>query len=213
MSIKKRFRKAGITIEVAIAIALSVAVLFLVLGMFSDNLQTMATKSGLAKQTDTNATENKVAYAAGGNPTATQINVQLVGDQGTLAWYNAQAKTTIENLGAKANLTDQELVDLARALTVFAESIPSQHSVTNGWQNEALSSAKLAGGNLTYAQVASKNNIYLFWGNPAYQTNVNTSTPRPPYIWGPNSSNPTADPTLLDSERMPNIQAINKTFN
>ena len=127
-----------VSIEIILSIALSVVALFFILGLFSDNLHTMATTGKLAQMNNNNETKTQFAE---GNPTKTEINVQLVGDQGTLAWYNAQAKATIEQLGAKTTpLTSQELTDLARALTIFADTS------LNNWGPDALSSTQLPDG-------------------------------------------------------------------
>ena len=120
----------------------------------------MANKSGLTKQTDINATENKVAYSAQAtDPTQTQINVQLVGDQGTLSWYNSQAKMTIEDLGkiASSDMTDSQRIDLARALTVYGQSDPTFVNYNS------LSNATLAGTNTTYWQIGNDRGINIEW--------------------------------------------------
>lgn len=214
MSIRKRL-KAGVTIEVVMAIALSVVVLFLVLGLFSDNIQTMATRGKLA-QMNAHNNDNKTVYEdQTGDPTQTQINVQMVGDQGTLAWYHSQAQAIIEGIGSQPPpLSDKALVDLARALTVFAESVPAAHSVTNGWQNEALGGTKLAGTGISYAQLASNNHIYFMWGySNRYQTTAQLSTGSKNYDWKNGNDYVASDPTTGEPDRISNVTFINGAFN
>lgn len=209
MSIRKRL-KAVVTIEVVMAIALSVVVLFLVLGLFSENIQTMATKGKLAEMNRHNDAKTSFEPQAV-DPTQTQINVQMVGDLGTLAWYHSQAQATIESLGAKATLTNQELIDLARALTVFAESVPGYEGVKDGWQNQAINNNCMgnttcgSGSTNSYWTVGYTHGIIFRWSS--YVTKINLKDNN----WSNGNPNAGVDPSDNDDVRVrvSNVQSIN----
>ena len=174
MSIQRRFKQAGVSIEIIIAIALSVVALFFILGLFSDNLHTMATTGKLAQMNNNNETKTQFAE---GNPTKTEINVQLVGDQGTLAWYNAQAKATIEQLGAKTTpLTDQEKIDLAKALTIFGDT-------SANWGSNALSQSPTLPNGYNYLNFGISNGIKIDYDLCQTQYPPNHSTPGNALSW------------------------------
>jgi len=97
-------RKAGVTVEVAIAIVLAVSVLFLVLGLFSDNLKTMADNTGfnnLVKKDTSTVTANTNLNK---NYTDSVVNVQIAGQQG-LQWYMDDTQKRIDVLNAKSQTT------------------------------------------------------------------------------------------------------------
>lgn len=72
----------AVTTEVAIGIALATVVLFVALGLFNDNIQTVIKSSGF---TNVFSADNKSTFSTE-NPdySDSQINVQLTGDQGVL---------------------------------------------------------------------------------------------------------------------------------
>lgn len=115
-------KKAAITIEVTLSVALSILVLFLALGLFSDNLATMAANSGL--QNLFNKSQKTTYSTQTVNPTKTAINVnelsqenvQVVASQGiTLAEYLEQAQKTIDKYKATPPTDQAQMEDLARA--------------------------------------------------------------------------------------------------
>jgi len=122
MSIKVRnAKRAGITVEVALAALLSVTVLFLVLGLFSQNLQVMAANSNINNLF--NRTDKMTAHNSFNRDyTSSQVNVQIVGEQGITAIHD-QAQKAIDALAAKTTpLTDQEIASLAKYFTILAMS-------------------------------------------------------------------------------------------
>jgi len=120
-------RRAGVTVEVVIAIILALSVLFLVLGLFSDNLKTIADNAGInnlvKKDTSTvtaNAKLNK-------NYTNSVVNVQIAGQQG-LQWFMNNTQKQIDVLNTKSTtgavvapattgLSAADQIDLAKYFT------------------------------------------------------------------------------------------------
>ncbi len=109
---------AGITIEVTLSVALSILVLFLALGLFSDNLATMAANSGIQNLFNRNNEIAKTKQDTWGiHPTKTQVNVQVVADQG-LSWYLTQAQEKIAYYNQNPPTTQAQVEDLAKQLTI-----------------------------------------------------------------------------------------------
>lgn len=123
---RKSIKRASSTIEVALAIVMALLVLYLVLNLFSGNIQTVVKNSGLYKVTHKDNADKKTAnIAMDTDPTKTQINVQIVADQGSLAQYHNDAAATIERYATESKtetLTDENIQNLALQLTIFAES-------------------------------------------------------------------------------------------
>lgn len=120
---KLKTKKAGITIEIALSLALMVVVLFLVLGLFSNNLQAIASHSGIlnffSKKNEVAKTFSTADYQKV-DPTQTQVNVQVVADQG-LDFYLAKAQNTVDQAkNATTPLSQQQIEDLARAITALS---------------------------------------------------------------------------------------------
>ncbi len=120
---------AGITIEVTLSIALSLVVMFLMFGLFSDNLQTMAANSGLFKfffrQNNEIAKTAQTKWKT--DPTKTvvtvyapksQTNVEVIADQGLeLKKYYDNVQNSINELINKPVLTPAEQMNLAKYIT------------------------------------------------------------------------------------------------
>ena len=123
MSKSKRSRNAGITVEVSLSILLTLGVLFLTLGLFSNNLKSMVFNSNIRNFFNKQNSVSKTANLAwGNNPTATEVNVAITGDQG-LAAYHSEAIATIKALVEQATpLTAAQVTNLAEALTIKANS-------------------------------------------------------------------------------------------
>lgn len=111
-------KNAGITIEVTLSLALSVVVLFLLLGLFSDNIKTLAANSGIW-----NFFKRDVSYAKTDqnktfvNLTQTQENVQVVAEQG-LDYYIKQAQEIIDKYKKNPPTSLQEEEEAARYITI-----------------------------------------------------------------------------------------------
>lgn len=116
----RNFKPAGITVEVSLAMALGIVVLFLAIGIFSDNLKNMAANAGIQHLFNKDAQAAKTHYDSKNiNYNASQVNVQTVADQGlTLDQYVANAQATVNTF--PANPTPSQIEDLAKALTVLA---------------------------------------------------------------------------------------------
>lgn len=123
-------KKAAITIEVTLSVALSILVLFLALGLFSDNLATMAANSGIQNLFNRSNQTAKTYYShQKQDPTKTAVNmntsqvlVQIAGSQGgtndtkpTLAQYLKQAQDTIDKYNKTPPADQSQREDLARA--------------------------------------------------------------------------------------------------
>lgn len=112
-------RQAGITIEITLSVALAVVALFLVIGLFSDNLQTMAA-GGMQNLFN----RDKAAIKTGqdswiADQTGSQVNVQVVADQG-LEYYLSSAQSTIDKYKDRTDLTQAQIEDLAKAITILS---------------------------------------------------------------------------------------------
>lgn len=116
----RNFKPAGITVEVSLAMALGIVVLFLAIGIFSDNLKNMAANAGIQHLFNKDAQAAKTHYDSKNiNYNASQVNVQTVADQGlTLDQYVANAQATVNTF--PANPTPSQIEDLAKALTILS---------------------------------------------------------------------------------------------
>lgn len=115
-SFKAGFKKAEVTIEITLSIALSIVVLFLVLGLFSENLSTMAANSGLRNLFNRDNSTAKTAYNNWNvNPTTSQVDVQISGDQG-LDYYLTRAQAVIEKYRNNPPTTKAQAEEEAKAI-------------------------------------------------------------------------------------------------
>lgn len=200
MSNIKSSRKAAITVEISLSILLAIGVLFLALRLFSNNLKEMADNSGIHNMFQKNTTAStfgndptSTSVTVAKIPTQTQIPVEIVAEQG-LSDYHKEAQDTIETLAAKASpLSAQDAVNLAQALTVFAESDAS----TDVKPATLLTGTKTAN-QISYQTLASNNHI-SFDFSYYYQTTVNGET----YDWK-NANSRAKDEKL----RIENVKAI-----
>lgn len=112
-----RRKRAGITVELLLAVVLAVVVLFLILGLFSNNLKHMVVNGNISRIFANNSA--KTAYSSwGANPTQTQVNVQTVADNG-LDWYLDQAQAALTNYIANPPKNADETMDLAKWATIL----------------------------------------------------------------------------------------------
>ena len=145
-------KSAMVTMEVLLAIILTVGALFLVLGLFNNNLKEMVDNSGFQSlfKKDVTAT----AYdTTNKDYTDSQLNVQIAGQQG-LQWYMDKTQSLIDGYVAKASeiplvpLTAGQQIDLAKYFTV--KSILSSWGIastsTSGNSSEAESALARANG-------------------------------------------------------------------
>lgn len=113
-------KPAEISIEISLSLVMSVVVLFLVLGLFGNSIQNIAEASGLrnlfSRNNEAAKTLQDQRYAAK-NPAQTQVNVQLVADQG-LSYYISNAQATIAKYKETPPTTQKETEDLARAVAI-----------------------------------------------------------------------------------------------
>lgn len=130
----KNFKSAGITVEVSLAMALGIVVLFLAIGIFSDNLKTMVSASGIQNLFKQNSNSAKTHYdtqstdysgsqiAVANKPPSSQENEQIMGDQGltlnTLQDYLDNSQATIDKYTKNPPTTEAQLEDLAKAATI-----------------------------------------------------------------------------------------------
>lgn len=190
-------RKAGITIEISLSIILILGVLFVALGIFHDNLKNMVAASGMQNMFSKSNSSGKTTYSMWTkNPTSTQINVAMVGDQGLEAYHN-QAKETIDALVEKSkhtSLTSQDITNLAQALTVLSES------GTSAPDSELK----------PYAEIKNNNEITIYIDNED-ASNSYTSYSGKTILWG-EKINPAVNYNSLESKRISNVIAIKNSF-
>lgn len=114
-------KSAEVSVELSLSIVMSVAVLFIGLGLFSKNLENIAIASGMKNLFNSEKAvktfDDDAKLYAGNNPTKTQINVQLVADQG-LNYYLSSAQATIKKYKATPPENQSQTEDLAKAATV-----------------------------------------------------------------------------------------------
>lgn len=125
-------KKAGITIEMMLAISLAVVVLFLVLGLFSNNLKNMVAGGGMQnifKSSTTMDSETKLNK----NYANSQMEVGVMAGQGvifdpskaTLPEWIAEAKKQLDALKNKTPLTDADKMIIAKWATILGQTNPS----------------------------------------------------------------------------------------
>lgn len=107
----KHSRKSGaITVEVAIGIALAVIVVLVALGMFSENLATMVSSSGFANMFKNS---NKTTYSSFERDyTNSQVNVQLIGEQGLAMLRNIANNKAIEQIDKYTSGVDTSVTNV-----------------------------------------------------------------------------------------------------
>jgi hypothetical protein len=227
-------KMAGVTIEVTLSTLLALTVLFLILNMFSSNLRAMVANGGIQNMFNRDNSFEKTSYSKINSDRTqvkeSQVGVQIVGDQGSLAWWHQQAIDEIAKLANKPQpLSDSDRMNLALWLTIFAESGDKLYG------NNALSNTYVSGTNTSYNNLKNDNHIKIQFGNlftndkGGYDTTVtlNDGT-KITYNWdsgtvinnlgeelktGQDNSKPaTTQPGDSETERITNVQAIKATF-
>lgn len=115
---KNGIKAGGVTVELLLAILLSVVVLFLILGLFSDNLKQMIVNSNISRVFANNSA--KTTYSnQNADPTQTQEEVQIVADH-ALDWYfkNAQKLIATYRQIPPDKISETELEDFAKQVTI-----------------------------------------------------------------------------------------------
>jgi len=204
----KSVKRAEITIEMAIAIAMSVVVVLLVLKLFGGNISTIVKNSGIGRLLYKDNSIAKTAWAD--DPTKTQINVQIVADQGSLAQYHNDAAAAIERYETESHtdtLTAENLENLALQLTIYAESGP-----TGVRPNELLMAKFAKNPALTYVQFGINHGVRLYLTQ--YMTTAMLSNQvGKKYQWGMKKYDTNCDYHSTDlSARVKNIEAIRENF-
>lgn len=217
----KSVKRAEITIEMAIAIAMSVVVVLLVLKLFGGNISTIVKNSGIGRLLYKDNSIAKTAWAD--DPTKTQINVQIVADQGSLAQYHNDAAAAIERYETESHtdtLTAENIENLALQLTIYAESGPS------GMPPNALLDKTFAKNpSLTYWNFGKKYGILVADSGDRSNTRVagrapirwgseNKSNGKPYNEYAVNNYRIQEDSTISSerSLRVKNIEGIKKCF-
>lgn len=113
-------KNAAITVEIGLSVALGLIVLFLAFGLVSNNIQTLAEKTGLLnlakKEKTTMNSFDKSAERQSIKIAQTQQEVQVIAEQGqTLSEYLAEALATYNKYYPRTDLTPAEAEDLAKA--------------------------------------------------------------------------------------------------
>lgn len=109
----KMERKTGaITVEVGIGIALTIVVLFVAIGLFNENLSGMISSSGFANMF---SNQNKTTYSSFNRDyTAadSQLNVQLIGEQGLAMLRNIANNKAIEQIDKYMDGVDTSVINV-----------------------------------------------------------------------------------------------------
>lgn len=123
---KHSIKSGAITVEVAIGIALAVIVVLVTLGLFSENLSNMVSSSGFANMFKNS---NKTTYSSFGRDyTNSQVNVQLIGEQGLAMLRNIANNKAIAQIdkymsGADTSVTNvNSIAYLAIAINAIVGS-------------------------------------------------------------------------------------------
>lgn len=119
----KHSKKIGaITVEVAIGIALAVIVVLVTLGLFSENLANMISSSGIANMFKNT---NKTTYSSFNRDyTNSQINVQLIGEQGLAMLRSIANNKAIEQIDKYMDGADTSVIN-ANSIAYLAIAINS----------------------------------------------------------------------------------------
>ena len=146
----KRFRKAEVTLELAVGLMLSAVVLILVIGMFHDNTATLANNTNFKNLTGD--TSNKTDYEAWETDPA-DVNISGAAGVGGLSFWNNTALAEIEDILSSGALSKREKRELAKWLTVYGCSGTTDPNSTlaNSPQGDLYT-------------LASNNEIYPRWG-------------------------------------------------
>lgn len=117
----KHSKKVGaITVEVAIGIALAVIVVIVALGLFSENLSNMISNSGIANMFKNS---NKTTYSSFSKDyTNSQINVQLIGEQGLAMLRNIANNKALTQIDKYMDDTDTSVTN-ANSIAYLAIAI------------------------------------------------------------------------------------------
>lgn len=133
---KRNCKFAGTTLEVALSIGLGVVVLFVVLGIFGDNLKTMVSSSNINNLTkQSNQKTSYESYNRNYASSNAQVGVkyvptQTIAEQG-LEIAMAAAQATIDRYKDRdpASLSPSETENLAKALTKYAIGVGTRSNV------------------------------------------------------------------------------------
>lgn len=177
--IKKR---ASIAVEVTFAILLSLGVLFLVLGMFGDNLNDMMNHGGLPNVFNETAAKTKVTdwNIDPTNNKITAPEAQMAGYEAVLSDYNKKAQDNIESYyeeSQSSSLNDEDTKNLAMWLAIFA------NSSTTGSGKPLLEDTYFKNSNTSYYDFGYSKKINLDNLDVYKLTTTNTSDPTT-YNWG-----------------------------
>jgi len=213
MLVRMKKKRADLN-EIVFSIAMVTLVVLLILQLFNTNINTLVNNSGIHKLLFKNNADDKTSFSKmDTDPTKTQVNVQMVADQGTLAKYHNEAAGVIENATLDSfPLDDMQKEDLGKFLTVYAESGNTSPDIllderhTDNYFN-----------NLSYRQFGRNNGVEVDFYNGVTSVTLNTGVTRTfdwakdknyddKYNFGTNSPNDIV-------KRVTNLEAIKETFN
>lgn len=136
-----RARQASLTVEISLTVVLASLTLIMILGLFSEQLRTMASDMSFKRLFSKNSAtgvEKTAPVTYSQDPTASQINVQVVAEQGLDTYYDAVQDRLNFLTDLKDPLTPAQQVNLAECVTL--------KSIMHRWNNgfSAPSSSELA---------------------------------------------------------------------
>lgn len=140
----RNFKVAAFTVEIGLSLALALVVLFSLLGLFSDSLSAMASKGGINNLFSKRPSMEQADSSWGRNPTASQVNVQIVADQGlTLNDYVNNAQATVDKYTKNPPTTEAQIQDLAKAITILSVNAGSTSGICASLRTQYGISIKL----------------------------------------------------------------------
>jgi len=215
-------KKRADTTEVILAVTLAVVVTYLILNLFSTNINTLVNNSGIHKLLFKNNADNKTSFSKmDTDPTKTEVNVQMVADQADLARYHNEAAGVIEDIAMESGtetLYDQDKIRLAKFLTIYAESGNTTPLILLE-ENHNDDYFK----NMSYAQFGRQHGVYVYPNVGKYITTVQLDDTRlgsQTIEWGEkynhyvNDANTSIAINSQDQTvRVQNVQTIQEIFN
>lgn len=186
-----RRKKASISMEMLLSIILAVGVLFLVLGLFNNNLKDMTAHGGLNnlfRKSSATAYEQGAAFRQDSSKSYTnsQVNVKIVAEQG-LQWYMDNTQAGIDSLyttSLTTSLTANDQIDLIKYFTF--KTILSSWGVT-------LSKTSATGASASALWPTTERNL-------AASNGINNGTPKFTFIINRTSESVPINSPLLPSK-------------
>src|SRR5574344_1732375 len=119
--IKRDSKPAMVTVELAVSVVLVAVVLFVTLGLFGDNLNTMFSAGHFKNIFNSNSTKTTfTSYGRGYDDSSSQVEVQLLGEQGLSMIRKKANNTSLSILNSElSNKTGNVIKDVTKEGTLI----------------------------------------------------------------------------------------------